>query len=120
MKTQGTVWSLLFWGFIAGCGLCAWAAGNTTRETQTTENTAVATADTRTSALTYAVWFLLAACPSSLLLATTNLLCQEVTSVPLLWILPLSLYLLSFILCFDHPRWYRRSIFHPLFGVSLF
>jgi hypothetical protein len=120
MKTQGTVWSLLFSGFIVGCGLCAWAAGNTTEETQTTENTAVATADARTSALTYAVWFLLAACPSSLLLATTNLLCQEVTSVPLLWILPLSLYLLSFILCFDHPRWYRRSIFHPLFGVSLF
>ena len=34
--------------------------------------------------------------------------------------MPLSLYLLSFILCFDNPRWYRRSIFHPLFGISLF
>lgn len=118
MQTQGTLWTILFWGFVAGCGMCAWKARKATEETQTTVNTA--TEETQTSVLTYAVWFLLAACPSSLLLATTNLLCQEVTSVPLLWVLPLSLYLLSFILCFDNPRWYQRSIFHPLFGVSLF
>jgi len=120
MKTQGTFWSLLFWGFVAGCGMCAWKARNATEEMQITENIAGAAAETQTGVLTYAVWFLLSACPSSLLLATTNLLCQEVTSVPLLWVLPLSLYLLSFILCFDNPRWYRRSIFHPLFGISLF
>src|SRR5208282_4198504 len=125
LKTQGTLWSLMFCGFVAGCGMCAWRARNAMEEaqieeTQTAENMAGATADTQTSVLTCAVWFLLAACPSSLLLATTNLLCQEVTSVPLLWVLPLSLYLLSFILCFDNPRWYRRSIFHLLFGVSLF
>jgi hypothetical protein len=66
------------------------------------------------------LWFLLPACASALLLATTNLLCQEVTSVPLLWVLPLSLYLLSFILCFDHPRWYQRSLFHPLFIIGVF
>jgi hypothetical protein len=120
MKTQGTLWSLLFWGFAAGCGICAWKARNATDEAQITENTDDATAETQTSTFTYAIWFLLAACPSSLLLATTNLFCQQVTSVPLFWVLPLSLYLLSFILCFDNPRWYRRSIFHPLFAVSLF
>lgn len=120
LKTQGTFWSLLFCGFIAGCGMCAWKVRNAPKETQTTENMAGAAAETETSVLTYALWFLLAACPSSLLLATTNLLCQEVTSVPLLWVLPLSLYLLSFILCFDNPRWYRRSIFHPLFVICLF
>ena len=120
LKTQGRFWSLLFCGFIAGCGMCAWKAGSATEETQTAENMAVVTAETKTSVLTYGLWFLLAACPSSLLLATTNLLCQEVTTVPLLWVLPLSLYLLSFILCFDNPRWYLRSIFHPLFAVSLF
>lgn len=120
MKNQGTLWSLLFCGFVAGCGICAGQARNATEETQTTQDIAGVTAGTQTSVVTYALWFLLAACPSSLLLATTNLLCQELTSVPLLWVLPLSLYLLSFILCFDNPRWYRRSIFHPLFGVSLF
>ena len=46
-----------------------------------------------------------------MLLATTNLLCQEVAVVPFLWVLPLSLYLLSFIVCFDNPKWYRRGRF---------
>jgi hypothetical protein len=37
-----------------------------------------------------------------LLLATTNKLCQEVAVIPFLWVLPLSLYLLTFIISFDH------------------
>lgn len=61
------------------------------------------------------LWLLLAACSSMMLLATTNLLGQQVAPMPLLWVLPLSLYLLSFIICFDHPRWYRREIFYPLY-----
>lgn len=65
------------------------------------------------------LWFTLAACASGLLLATSNFLCQEVVSLPLLWVLPLALYLLTFILCFDHPRWYKRAIIHPLYGVVL-
>src|ERR1700730_2209696 len=41
------------------------------------------------------LWVALSACSSAMLLATTNLLCQDLTSLPLLWVLPLSLYLLS-------------------------
>jgi len=55
-------------------------------------------------------WLVLAGCSCTMLLATTNMICQQVAPVPLLWVLPLSLYLLSFIVCFDHPRWYRREI----------
>ena len=62
-----------------------------------------------------AVWVSLAACGSAMLLATTNLLCEDVAVTPFLWVLPLCLYLLSFILCFDHPRWYRRWVFFPLY-----
>jgi len=40
-------------------------------------------------------------------------MCQEVGTVPLLWILPLAIYLLSFIICFDRPAWYRRRFFIP-------
>jgi len=128
LQTQGRLWSILFCGFIAGCGICAWRARHGQEETQIEETKAAEQAEqmvggnagTEPSVLIYAVWFLLAACSSSLLLATTNLLCQEVTTVPLLWVLPLALYLLSFILCFDNPRWYRREIFHPLFAVTLF
>lgn len=66
-----------------------------------------------------AIWASLAACGSVMLLATTNLLCEDVAVTPFLWVLPLCLYLLSFILCFDHPRWYRRLIFYPLYGAAI-
>jgi spermidine synthase len=56
-------------------------------------------------------WFALSAMGSVMLLATTNHVTQNIASVPFLWVLPLSLYLLSFILAFDHPRWYRRWVF---------
>jgi hypothetical protein len=65
------------------------------------------------------VWASLAACGSAMLLATTNLLCEDVAVTPFLWVLPLCLYLLSFILCFDHPRWYKRWLFYPLYAVAI-
>jgi hypothetical protein len=57
------------------------------------------------------LWVALAATGSMLLLAVTNHITQNVAAVPLLWIVPLSLYLLTFILCFDGERWYRRRFF---------
>ena len=66
------------------------------------------------------VWTLLAFAASAMLLATTNQMCQEVASVPFLWVLPLGLYLVTFIICFENPRWYHRGIFFPLmFGSVL-
>ncbi len=59
------------------------------------------------------LWLALPACASALLLATTNKLTQDVAVIPFLWVLPLSLYLLTFILCFDAERWYWRPIFLP-------
>ncbi len=59
----------------------------------------------------------LAACGSVILLATTNQICRDVAVIPFLWVLPLSLYLISFILCFDHPRWYNRKVWVPVFVV---
>lgn len=56
------------------------------------------------------VWLLLPAVASVLLLATTNHLCQDVAVIPFLWVLPLSLYLLTFIICFEHERWYVRPL----------
>ena len=49
-------------------------------------------------------WVALAACASTLLLATTSHLTQNVAPIPLLWVVPLSMYLLSFILCFESGR----------------
>jgi hypothetical protein len=62
-------------------------------------------------------WVALAATGSMLLLAVTNHITQNIAAVPLLWIVPLSLYLLTFILCFDGERWYRRRFF--LFAAAI-
>jgi hypothetical protein len=64
-------------------------------------------------------WMLLAALPSLLLLATTNQICQEVAVIPFLWVLPLSLYLLSFVLCFDSEKWHRRNLFQALLLLAV-
>jgi hypothetical protein len=61
--------------------------------------------------LPQALWVLLPACASLLLLATTNKLCLDVAVFPFLWVAPLALYLLSFVICFDSPRWYARFPF---------
>ena len=65
------------------------------------------------------LWVALAACASALLLAVTNHLTQNVAAIPFLWVLPLSLYLLSFILCFDTDRWYQRWLFARLGVIAL-
>ncbi|MFM2168080.1 MAG: hypothetical protein RIS79_2451 [Verrucomicrobiota bacterium] len=54
------------------------------------------------------MWIVLPALASVLLLATTNHVCQDVAVVPFMWVIPLSLYLLTFIICFEHERWYAR------------
>jgi hypothetical protein len=57
-------------------------------------------------------WLLLAALGSLMLVATTHFITEDLAPVPLLWVLPLAIYLISFIVCFDHPRWYRQGLFH--------
>lgn len=65
------------------------------------------------------LWVALAACGSALLLSITNHISQNLAAVPLLWIIPLSLYLLTFIICFASGGWYRRGLFLRLLAVSL-
>jgi SAM-dependent methyltransferase len=66
------------------------------------------------------LWLVLPMCAVILLLAVTNQLCQGVAVVPLLWVVPLALYLLSFALTFESERWYRRSWCLPVLILTLF
>ena len=120
LRAQGRVWSVLFLLFCAGCGWCAWKSMREVSDSKPASPADSRESDAPAPALPVVLWLLLAACASALLLATTNQLCQEVISLPLLWVVPLALYLLSFILCFDHPRWYRREVFQPLFAIGVF
>jgi hypothetical protein len=54
------------------------------------------------------LWIALPAAGTAALLASSNQMCQEIAAVPFLWVLPLALYLLSFVIAFDHPRRYWR------------
>jgi len=64
------------------------------------------------------LWIALAACASTLWLGIANYLSQEVAAIPFLWVLPLGLYLLSFILCFDREGWYRPGLFRWLLPAA--
>ncbi|MEM9018821.1 MAG: ferrichrome ABC transporter permease, partial [Verrucomicrobiota bacterium] len=65
------------------------------------------------------LWVALSGCGSVFLLGVTNQMSQDVAVVPFLWVLPLSLYLLTFIIAFDHPRWYFRPVWIPLAGIGV-
>jgi spermidine synthase len=66
-----------------------------------------------------ALWLVLAALGTVMLLAITNHITQNISSIPLLWLAPLTLYLLSFILCFEGRGWYRRNVFIVLFLAAV-
>ena len=66
----------------------------------------------------YGMWLLLSAMGSFMLLAVTNHITHDVASVPFLWLLPLTIYLITFILCFEGRGWYKRIYFlGPLIAV---
>jgi spermidine synthase len=65
-------------------------------------------------------WVSFAACGSAMLLASTNVISQDVAAFPFLWVLPLCLYLISFILCFEYSSLYKRGLFHLLFALTAF
>ena len=103
-KILSSLWSGAFLLFGILITLCAWRAS---RETLSVRHEGpIAQDSTRAHWL---LWILLPAAGSVMLLATTNKMCQDVAVIPFLWIAPLALYLLSFIIAFDSHRWYRRG-----------
>lgn len=66
------------------------------------------------------LWLALPAGATTVLLAATNVICLDLAAVPFLWMLPLGLYLLSFILCFAGERWYARRPFVVVFLIGVF
>ena len=64
------------------------------------------------------LWIILGATPSIFLLAVTSQITQEVAVIPFLWILPLALYLLSFILTFSDGPWVQRRLYALFFALA--
>ncbi|MDQ3440587.1 MAG: fused MFS/spermidine synthase, partial [Planctomycetota bacterium] len=131
-RQQAWTWSGLFAVFAIGCAYCAVRAARsapitpasmsppeppaslTTDPARIRETAYVESIEISPTPLTRVLWVALPACASALLLGTSNTLTQDVAPVPFLWVLPLALYLLTFVLAFDHPRWYSRRVVGPL------
>ena len=121
-QAQAWGWSAGLLVFVVLCGACAWRLRRQAQSDPSLDsvNTREALpASERPTATDQTLWIVLPAVASVLLLAVTNKLCQDVAVIPFLWVLPLALYLLSFILCFDHPRWYRRGFFAGLMTLAI-
>jgi len=122
-STQGTLWSVGFAVYAVLCAALAIVAGKQSDAAITPH--AVAQQDTPPVGTQPLVeqrlaWLFLPAIASMMLLAITNHVCQDIAVVPFFWVIPLGLYLLSFIICFDHQRWYRRRIFSFLTAAAIF
>jgi len=103
-----------------GCAWCAWRVLHVEGGGASSHGPGIATARKRGDARIgeRLSWITLASLGSVMLLAITNHLCLEVAAAPFLWVLPLSLYLLSYILVFESDRWYRRGVRGPLFAAG--
>jgi SAM-dependent methyltransferase len=120
---QAWGWSALYVVFAALCSGAAWLAARRPAPESAASAEAPEAAAPRAS--DYALWLGLSALGSLLLLAVTSHITQNIASVPFIWILPLVLYLLSFILVFDVAAkrgvsgWYSRAWGLPALFLAL-
>ena len=114
---QAGLWSVLFLIFALSCLLCGWTTAMQISEV--VEETVLSSTAAHAPSSSYARWFILAMLPSVMLLATTNEVCMDIAVVPFLWIIPLTLYLLSFILTFESDRFYNRRFMTIATSISL-
>jgi SAM-dependent methyltransferase len=112
--TQARVWSLLYAAYVVLAVAVAVTSGRRARRQPSPRHGAQAAASGGLRALGFKRplgWMALAALASYELVAVTNHLTQNVPSMPMMWVLPLGAYLLTFTLCFDGDRWYRPAVF---------
>ncbi len=117
LQPQSWGWSAGFVALaalVAGCAVAVWRQGgaslNCRAEATATPDTNAAAAECETISWARRVrWMALAFAPSSLMLSVTTYLTSEVASVPLLWVVPLAIYLATFILVFARRQWLKPS-----------
>jgi SAM-dependent methyltransferase len=119
-RNQAMLWSAVYGVFAAICAAVALKAGQEVEEAKEREEVE----ENRDEVVApewqlQLLWVALAGCGSALLLSVTNHISQNVASVPFLWVVPLGLYLFSFILCFASYSLYSRGLFLRLLGIAL-
>ena len=109
-EQQVWVWSGLFVVFALLCAGVSWIGSADGVVTQVANEEA----EKPPSRADYALWLSLSAVGSVMLLAVTNHITQNIASIPLLWLAPLTLYLVTFILAFE-----GRSLYRPMYWWSV-
>jgi hypothetical protein len=111
IRWQGWLWA---GGYLIFAILAAYnsvQAAKTSRQPVTVKAETVSDNVRRSKTRDPLMWILLSACASLLLLAVTNQITQDVAAIPFLWVLPLIIYLLSFVLTFSNRSLYNRKVF---------
>ena len=125
VKQQAWIWSGMYVLFALLAAACAFRSANAAinAASASADTTAVDAASDANEApparSTQIMWGALSATGSILLLGISNHVTQNISSIPLLWVVPLALYLLTFILCFDGQGWYKRKAFMIATGLWL-
>ncbi len=122
LRKQAGIWSLAYLLYL---GLCCYLTikmlqANKSQPVKVEGGPDIALSVLETSPSRFQIffWIALSACTSLLLLAITNQMTQEVAVIPFLWVLPLSIYLLSFAVTFSGERWYPQTLYIFLLGIS--
>ncbi|MDR3576896.1 MAG: hypothetical protein P4L50_23770 [Anaerolineaceae bacterium] len=122
LRTQGWVWTGMYGMYVLIAGYSGLHSlrslgplkGNQAETESIQAAEGIPAGGIQPSGRVQAVWILLSAVASTMLLAVTSQITQEVAPIPLLWVLPLAIYLLSFILTYSNERWYNRGVFGGL------
>lgn len=115
LRAQGWVWS---GGFLIFALLIGWIAWRAQGSQAVVKVESEAPKSPKPTLAMMALWAILGATASIFLLAITNQITQEVAVIPFLWIVPLALYLLSFILTFSGGLWIQRKLYALLFAIT--
>lgn len=116
LQAQAYLWSAAYLVFAVSAGLLAWRAARQEMAGDPASET-LASSEPGPAWKTYLLWVAFAAVASSLLVSVTNQMTQEVAVIPFLWVLPLSLYLLTFILAFSGGWIYSRRVYLVAFFI---
>ncbi|MCS6944206.1 MAG: fused MFS/spermidine synthase [Sutterellaceae bacterium] len=115
-RTQAYLWSAAYAAFVLASAALAWQARCAPApDVRLITADAAAAMEPPPRLGDYLLWLALAALGSVLLLAATAHITQNIASVPFLWVLPLALYLLSFVLAFEGRG--GRGLYDPRWGI---
>lgn len=115
---QIKLWSSIYWLFVLIVGwICFIVIKQNNKDRPCTPEQSI---HSKIAFFRLTLWFMLSALGVILLLSTTNALTQNVPPVPFLWLAPLAIYLLTYVLAFSHLGIYVRNFWLPFFMLLSF